>query len=340
MMKNKNMYKTRFLCLIPITLFLLYFFLKTPNGKLFLIPFLICSFAMLLKNVFLFFDEQRYSKQFDIIFRLSFFLFWFGFLSYWCYLSFIQKTYSLLFFSIPFWIAGIVVLKKSFWKTKPNALLANITAKFNFKVILSSSLVLLTFLIGFFLLFFGIRDTFQVHEKTKNYLTTTGYLKDSISDTNAKNEVTYQLIYQYEVNGKFYDIKTDYSTNYISTQNSMREVKFNPNNPEEAILVGTNSSTFLIFIGAFFLLGSTAFILLAFTVLGYLDRFQLDIMGIYIGFIFLIVGIGIILFQNGITMSFLETIKSLGLWSLIPFSFIGVGIFQIVKCLFQKKHSL
>lgn len=54
------------------------------------------------------------------------------------------------------------------------------------------------------------------------------------------------------------------------------------------------------------------------------------------GVICFITSIGIILFQNATTLSFLETIKTLGIFMIIPFFFIVVGINLTVKNLFEK----
>lgn len=126
---------------------------------------------------------------------------------------------------------------------------------------------------------------------------------------------------------------------YIPERNSTREVKYDPNNPEEAILVGTNSSNFLIFFGGFFILGAAAFIIGALYMKGTFDKVKIDIMGTYFGVVFTIIGVGIILFQNGTTSSFIETIKSMGFWILIPILFIVVGTFQTVKCLFLNRKD-
>jgi len=54
----------------------------------------------------------------------------------------------------------------------------------------------------------------------------------------------------------------------------------------------------------------------------------------------LIIGVGVILFQNGTTSSFIETVKSMGLWILIPIIFIIIGVFQIIKSLFFERSTV
>ena len=69
----------------------------------------------------------------------------------------------------------------------------------------------------------------------------------------------------------------------------------------------------------------------------YFDKIKIDVLGTYVGLLFFIIGIGIILFQTGTTTSFIETIKSFGLLMIIPIMFMVVGIIQVVKCLKKKK---
>ena len=73
------------------------------------------------------------------------------------------------------------------------------------------------------------------------------------------------------------------------------------------------------------------------SVLGYFDKFKIDILGTYIGILFFIIGAGIILFQTGTTTSLIEAIKSFGVLIIIPIMFLVVGIVQVVKCLLKKK---
>ncbi len=99
------------------------------------------------------------------------------------------------------------------------------------------------------------------------------------------------------------------------------------------------NSNFLIFFGAFFTLGGTVFVLAALQMKGIFDKVKIDVVGTYIGFVMLIIGVGIILFQNGTTLSFIETIKSLGIWILIPILFIVSGIYLTIKNLFLDNNN-
>ena len=110
-MKNKSVFIIRLIYYIIILIFLLYLFGKTPNGKIVLIPFLICFLINIIKYIVIITGKQRYVKWLNNIFLIVFFMSWFSFLSYFCYISFISKNYIMILFSIPFWIAGIIFLK-------------------------------------------------------------------------------------------------------------------------------------------------------------------------------------------------------------------------------------
>lgn len=337
-MNKKGISIGRLIRPLLITILLICLFVKTPNGKIVLIPFLVCSFASLGKSVATIVEKPDYSKIFDKIFIGSFSVFWFGILIYWCYVSIKRNDYVLPLFSIPFWIVGIAIVKKSFFTTKKDSKSSKRKVKFNFRIIGGSILVLIIFLMGVLLLFFGIKDTYVFNQETKHYIATNGYYLDyEVSDSD-QDGTLYKLTYRYEVDGQEYLITTDSGTNYIPPQNSIREVRYNPDNPEKAVLVGTNRNNIFIFMGVFFLLGSLTFVLGALTVLGYFDRFKIDVIGTYIGAELVIVGIGILLFQNGTTISLLETVKSFGVWILIPLMFIAVGILLLVRSLFSKKR--
>ena len=109
---EKGFLVSRLIYSIIITLTLFHFYNVTPNGKLILIPFLICSTSVLIKNICLLMNKEKYVEFFNKIFTVGFLLFWFGFLIYWCYKSLIDKDYSLLLFSIPFWISGVYIIKR------------------------------------------------------------------------------------------------------------------------------------------------------------------------------------------------------------------------------------
>lgn len=82
------------------------------------------------------------------------------------------------------------------------------------------------------------------------------------------------------------------------------------------------------FMGGFFLFGSFTFILFAFAMKGCFDKCKIDVLGLYVGIFFVVIGSGIIamIYQ-----------QQIGFWIAVPVLLIVAGILQIIKCLRNKK---
>ena len=94
----------------------------------------------------------------------------------------------------------------------------------------------------------------------------------------------------------------------------------------------------MIYAGTFFTFGALTFVIVGLSILGVFDKIKIDIVRTYIGCLFTIIGIGIVLLQNGTTMSFIETLKNMKLWILIPIMFVVVGIHQLIQGLKTQKN--
>lgn len=112
---------TKFYNIIKIIalLFVLSFLIKISlNAKLstqlIIAPFLICSLASLGNNICNLFNKGNYQIIFQKIYALSFFSYWFGFLIYFDFFAIKNHAYSLIIFSLLFWIAGIYFFRKIF----------------------------------------------------------------------------------------------------------------------------------------------------------------------------------------------------------------------------------
>lgn len=337
-MKNRNIYIATTIRSSIIFIFLLVIISKNKDimSRIIILPFLLCSLFLALKNICLIMDKERIALTFSKLFIINFLVFWFGFLVFSNAYFIRENNYFSLIFTIPFWIAGIYMVHKFLFSANPKKMTRQKESRFNFQMVVSSFLVLSVLGVGIASLFFGIRNTYKLKVKTKGYLTTNGYFKDySIYNIN-KDKTTYKLIYIYEVNGKEYTIVTDYGVGAESIPeiNNKREIKYNSANPAEAVLSGTNKNNFLIYFGMFFTLGGSIFVLFALSLKGVFDKVKFNIIGTYIGVMCIIVGIGIILLQNGTTLSLLGTIKSLKIWIVIPILFIVSGIYLMIKSLF------
>ncbi len=100
--------------------FFLFIFISIQNrtAQFMLLPFFICFLASLWKEILFVMGKEEYTKIFSKIYVLSFFVFWFSFLSIFTYDSIQKQSYSLIPFSIPFWLAGIYFFYQEMIKKK------------------------------------------------------------------------------------------------------------------------------------------------------------------------------------------------------------------------------
>ena len=198
-MKNKSIYIRKLVSSIIATILLIYFMIKTPSPKKIFVPFLICGISMIGKSISLMIEKKKYATIFDKSFIISFLLFWFGFIIMWCYTSFKQGNPIQTIFTIPFLIAGIYIIKKKLLKPKENSNNEKSKIKLNIdiRILISALLVIIVLLSGIAMLFFGIRDTYRLNSKTKDYITTTGYFNNYDVFNVDEDGITYKLTYKW-----------------------------------------------------------------------------------------------------------------------------------------------
>lgn len=96
--------------------FLVWTFFKNEwLARIIITPFLICSLAIMMEKVFLLFNKIKLSNIFKCIFRISFFVYVFGFLFYMIYYAIANKSYSILIVVAVFLIFAINFLKRAFF---------------------------------------------------------------------------------------------------------------------------------------------------------------------------------------------------------------------------------
>ena len=91
------------------------FFQNEWWARIIITPFLICSFAIMMEKIFLLLNKTKLSNIFKYIFRVSFFVYVFGFLSYMIYYVMVNKNYSILIVVAVFLLFTIHFFKKSFF---------------------------------------------------------------------------------------------------------------------------------------------------------------------------------------------------------------------------------
>lgn len=190
------------------------------------------------------------------------------------------------------------------------------------------------------MLFFGIRGTYRLNKTTADYVVVDGYFSNyDVYNVDEEDGTTYRLIYTYTVDGVDYEVAADYGTGSIPDRGSIREVKYNPANPQESILTGTNGTNGLIYMGAFFTMGAIIFILAGCSSMGWFDKAKFDVMGLCIGMILTIMGIGVFMLQNGEHSSLMGTIRAMRFWILVPIVFVIIGLLLTIKSLFDKRKE-
>ena len=98
------------------------------------------------------------------------------------------------------------------------------------------------------------------------------------------------------------------------------------------LILGIKNADYgLILGGVIFTFGSLTFVLAALTMKGCFDKAKVDVLGLYAGAVIAIIGIGFILLMSK------EPIYSFGLWIIIPILMAVVGIYQVIKCIRNKK---
>ena len=105
---------------IIAVIILVYFMARTTGPKIIFVPFLFCAFAGIGKNIGLLFNKKRLALFFDRVFKVSFFLLWFGFLAVVCYFMMRDGNYRMLPFTLPFWLVGIFFVNRKFTKQDRN----------------------------------------------------------------------------------------------------------------------------------------------------------------------------------------------------------------------------
>lgn len=200
-------------------------------------------------------------------------------------------------------------------------------------------LIVLLMVVGIGLFGYGVNRKIEIDRRIEGYESTTGYYVDKEIYSEAKHigkqhkQATYALIYAYTVNGIEYAAKTDYGTEAIPYYGSEKIIYYNPVNPSEAMIGGTNSSDGLILGGMFFILIPGVFLLVWLVANGVFDKLTFNIMDVVIGVVFFVLGVGMIyVIAGGFSVS--ELFMLAGPMALIPIMFLFVGVFMVWRGFF------
>lgn len=199
-------------------------------------------------------------------------------------------------------------------------------------------------LVGIVLLFFGVKSTYSRMEKTKNYVSVEGTFVGSSIYSSDDDGTTYTLTYSYRVNGNRYEISTDYGTGSVPDMGTKKTIKYNPNNPSEAIISGMGSNGFLLIMG--FMFTAIPLIILFTSIINREPNngsvIHKKILTILIGFVFAVMGGAFyyMMCSGGNSLSIISSFKINGFWVIIPILFIIIGIYIIIASIFKKEPVL
>lgn len=118
-MKNINKTKQTFTSLFVLGL-LTYILFNTKDliTIIVVIPFLIFSLGLFLKNIFLMLDKKSIARIMEIIYVMAFFIYYFGFLICWDYVAIGNKDYMSVVLSLLAWFGGLFVAYKRYSRLK------------------------------------------------------------------------------------------------------------------------------------------------------------------------------------------------------------------------------
>ncbi len=171
-------------------------------------------------------------------------------------------------------------------------------------------------------------------ETLKGYVKTEANLielKEHRIDLN--DTITYYQRYEYKVNGKKYQIETDYSSNYVKKQ---KLIKYNPENPSEAILPDGNIFLVIGLMVVFFVM-----LPIGLSIASKVSKTSHIIMDCFITVMFFLLGVFtyIIMCFDILEFDFATAYNIEGFGLLIPFFWILMGVILLVSILYAVKEK-
>ena len=217
-------------------------------------------------------------------------------------------------------------------------------AGLNKAFLIPKMLVILCLIVGIGLFVEGSIEKAEFHRKTKGYEAVDGYYIDHELYSEAKTtgrrhkQATYALVYTYTVDGQSYTVKTDYGTGVLPDYGSVKMIRYNPADPAQAVVSGTNGPIIMMFIGLMFVLIPLVFIFFALMLKGTFDRLKINVMDIVAGGVLAIVGGGFIyIIADGFSLKRLWEMA--GPVSLIPLLLLVVGLMVVFRGIFGQKKD-
>ena len=99
---------------IVINILLISFILNAKDKitKIILFVFLNCTLCFLSYTIVDLFSKENLKRIFIKSYIIIFMLYWFGFIIFWTYKVIEAGSYSMIWFTIPFWLSGMLIIYK------------------------------------------------------------------------------------------------------------------------------------------------------------------------------------------------------------------------------------
>lgn len=259
-------------------IFMVYLIIRIQSTFFYLciIPFLLAGISLLLQAIMFLLGKEKLVNFFGKLYNASFFVFWFGFLILFDVITLKQKDFLLFSFSLIFWVVGIILfinnLKQGSKVEVSNEVKSEEKNNSNNQVLNIISWVI--FVIGSVILVMGVVKNISLFMKTRNYEVTNAYYD---YDESKKNKASYT----YDVEGIEYKIKSNYYLPFVN--NSDKLVKYNRNNPEDAVIAGLNENIIIMTIGIWVTFAMIAFISSNLQKKDYFKNIKFNIAKLYFG---------------------------------------------------------
>lgn len=242
----KNILGTLSLLIFNVVMVILIVNSNQLFAQFILLEFLTIGTCFLISKIFGFIRNIKLANFFNKLGVLFFLVYVLIFINIWSYGAIKEKEYALLLFALPFYIVILYFIKIAIvGKNKKESFFRNL----DFAKICTNVFCILCIIGGIIMLSISTVTIFDYSNKISNYVETKGYF----SDYSTYSDSTYTLIYSYYVNNIEYNVSTTYGTAMIPKRDTIRTVKYNPDNPEEAVIVGGEGYIFMIFMGILFI---------------------------------------------------------------------------------------
>ena len=246
----KNILSTLSLLIFNVVMVILIVNSNQLFAQFILLEFLIIGTCFLISQIFGFIKNIKLANFFNKLGASFFLVYVLIFINIWSYGAIKEKEYALLLFVLPFYIVILYFIKIAIvGKNKKETFFRTFFKNLDFAKICINVFCTLCIIGGIIMLSISTVTIFDYSNKISNYVETKGYF----SDYSTYSDSTYKLIYSYYVNNIEYNVSTTYGTAMIPKQDTIRTVKYNPNNPEEAVIVGGEGYIFMIFMGILFI---------------------------------------------------------------------------------------